>query len=203
MKKWLNAPALLLIDIQNGFDNVEYFGGERNNPEAEKNAGLILEFWRKNQWPLFHIRHDSVSPCSPLAFGQVGNAHKDEVKPLPGEPVITKNVNSAFIGTDLKERLDALGIRNLVIVGLTTQHCVSTTTRMAGNFGYDTIVVSDATAAFRAKGINGEVFPAQLVHEVSLATLNGEFAEVISSEEVLRSGVVGATDIGLSGFPQD
>ena len=203
MKKWLNAPALLLIDIQNGFDNVEYFGGERNNPEAEKNAGLILEFWRKNQWPLFHIRHDSVNPRSPLAFGQVGNAHKDEVRPLPGEPVITKNVNSAFIGTDLKERLDALGIRNLVIVGLTTQHCVSTTARMAGNFGYDTIVVSDATAAFRAKGINGEVFPAQLVHEVSLATLNGEFAEVISSEDVLRSGVVGATDIGLSGFPQD
>ena len=188
MKKWLNAPALLLIDIQKGFDNVEYYGGERNNPQAEENARLILEFWRKNRWPLFHIRHDSVNQRSPLAFGQVGNAHKDEVKPLPGEPVITKNVNSAFIGTDLKERLDALGIRNLVIVGLTTQHCVSTTARMAGNFGYDTIVVSDATAAFRAKGINGEVFPAEMVHEVSLATLNGEFAEVISSEEVLGSG---------------
>ena len=190
MKKWLNAPALLLIDIQKGFDNVEYYGGERNNPQAEENAGLILEFWRKNRWPLFHIRHDSVNRRSPLAFGQVGNAHKDEVKPLPGEPVITKNVNSAFIGTDLKERLDALGIRNLVIVGLTTQHCVSTTARMAGNFGYDTIVVSDATAAFRARGINGEVFPAQMVHEVSLATLNGEFAEVMSMEEVLRSGVI-------------
>lgn len=189
-KKWLNPPALLLIDIQKGFDNLEYYGGERNNPQAEHNAGLILSFWRKNKWPLFHVRHDSLNPRSPLAEGQRGNEHREEVKPLPGEPVIAKNVNSAFIGTDLKERLDALGIHNIVVVGLTTQHCVSTTTRMAGNFGYDTIVVADATAAFRSKGIDGEVFPAQLIHDVSLATLSKEFAEVLSTEEVLRSEVV-------------
>jgi nicotinamidase-related amidase len=109
---------------------------------------------------------------------------------LPEEPVITKNVNSAFIGTDLKERLDALGVGNIVIVGLTSQHCVSTTTRMAGNFGYNTIVVSDATAAFRSKGADGKVFPAQLVHEVSLATLNGEFAEVLTTRDILKSGEV-------------
>jgi nicotinamidase-related amidase len=186
-KKWLNAPALLLIDIQKGFDNLEYFGGERNNPQAEHNAGLILEFWRKNKWPLFHVRHNSLNPRSPLAEGQRGNDHREEVKPLPGEPVITKSVNSAFIGTDLKERMDALGIRNVVIVGLTTQHCVSTTTRMAGNFGYDTIVVADATAAFRSKGLDGKTFSAQQVHDISLATLNGEFAEVLYTEDVLRS----------------
>jgi nicotinamidase-related amidase len=187
-KKWLNAPALILIDIQKGFENLEYYGGERNNPRAEHNAGLLLEFWRKNKWPLFHVRHDSLNPRSPLAQGQPGNEHRDEVKPLPGETVITKNVNSAFIGTDLKEKLDVQGIRKLVIAGLTTQHCVSTTTRMAGNFGYDTIVVADATAAFRSKGLDGEVFPAQLVHDISLATLNGEFAEVLSTKEVLESG---------------
>jgi nicotinamidase-related amidase len=188
-KKWLNAPALILIDIQKGFENLEYYGGERNNPRAEHNAGLLLEFWRKNKWPLFHVRHDSLNPGSPLAQGQRGNEHRDEVKPLPGETVITKNVNSAFIGTDLKEKLDVQGIRNLVIAGLTTQHCVSTTTRMAGNFGYDTIVVADATAAFRSKGPDGEVFPAQLVHDISLATLNGEFAEVLSTEDVLERGL--------------
>jgi nicotinamidase-related amidase len=189
-KKWLSAPALLLIDIQKGFDNLEYYGGERNNPQAEHNASLILDFWRKNEWPLFHVRHNSTNPRSPLAEGQPGNEHRDEVRPLPTEPVITKNVNSAFIGTDLKERLDTLGIRNIVIVGLTTQHCISTTARMAGNFGYDTIVVGDATAAFRSRGVDGEIFPAQLVHEVSLATLNGEFAEVVSTEEILSSGVI-------------
>jgi nicotinamidase-related amidase len=188
-KKWLNAPALLLIDIQKGFENIEYYGGERNNPQAEHNAEVILEFWRKNKWPLFHVRHDSLNPRSPLAGGQRGNEHRDEVRPLPGETVIAKNVNSAFIGTDLKERIDALGIRNIVIVGLTTQHCVSTTARMAGNFGYDTIIVADATAAFRSKGLDGETFPAQLVHDISLATLNREFAEVLSTEEILRSGL--------------
>jgi nicotinamidase-related amidase len=133
------------------------------------------------------VRHNSTNPHSPLVEGQRGNEHRDEVKPLAGEPVITKSVNSAFIGTDLKERLDALGIRNVVIVGLTTQHCVSTTTRMAGNFGYDTIVVSDATAAFRSKDLDRKPIPAQLVHDVSLATLNREFAEVMSTEDILRS----------------
>jgi len=148
-KEWLNIPALLLIDIQKGLDNLEFYGGERNNPEAERNAGLVLEYWRKNQWPLFHVQHCSVTPGSPLTEGLPGNAHKDEVKPLPGEPVIKKNVNSAFIGTDLKERLDARAIRTVVIVGLTMEHCVSSTTRMAANFGYDTVLVADATAALK------------------------------------------------------
>jgi nicotinamidase-related amidase len=189
-KKWLNNPALLLIDIQKGLDDLEYYGGERNNPEAERNAGLILEFWRKNKWPLFHVQHCSVTPGSPLTVGLPGNELKDEVKPLSGEPVIRKNVNSAFIGTDLKERLDAQGIQTVVIVGLTTQHCISSTTRMAGNFGYDTVVVSDATAAFRSSGLKGEVIPAQLVHDVSLATLNREFAEVLSTSDILNSLVL-------------
>jgi nicotinamidase-related amidase len=188
-KEWLNTPALLLIDIQKGLDDLEFYGGERNNPEAERNAGLILEYWRKNKWPLFHVQHCSITPGSPLTEGLPGNEHKEEVKPLSGEPVIKKNVNSAFIGTDLRERLDAQGIHTVVIVGLTTQHCVSSTTRMAGNYGYDTVVVSDATAAFRSKGLNGETIPAQLVHDVSLATLNREFAEVLSTRDILGSRV--------------
>ncbi len=186
-KEWLNTPALLLIDIQKGLDDLEFYGGERNNPEAERNAGLVLDHWRKNKWPLFHVKHCSVTPGSPLTEGLPGNEHKEEVKPLSGEPVLKKNVNSAFIGTDLKERLDASGVRTVVIVGLTTEHCVSTTARMAANLGYETIVVSDATAAFRSRGLNGEAIPAQLVYEVSLATLNGEFAELLLTRDVLQS----------------
>ena len=186
-KEWLGKPALLLIDIQKGFDNLEYFGGERNNPDAEHNAGLILAYWRKNNWPLFHVQHCSVKPGSPLAEGHPGNEQKEEVKPIAGEPVIKKNVNSAFIGTDLKERLDALGTRTVVIVGLTTSYCVSTTTRMAANLGYTTVVVSDATAAFHLDGVNGESLSAQLIHDISLATLKGEFAEILSTKEILNS----------------
>jgi nicotinamidase-related amidase len=189
-KEWLDKPALLLIDIQKGFDDLEYNGGERNNPEAEHHAGQILEYWRKNKWPLFHVQHCSIVQGSPLAEGHPGNEHKEEVKPITGEPVIKKNVNSAFIGTDLKERLDTLGVRTVIIVGLTTPYCVSTTARMAGNLGYNTVVVSDATAAFRLNGLNGENIPAQVVHEISLATLNGEFAEVLSTAVILNSRVV-------------
>lgn len=186
-KEWLNTPALLLIDIQKGLDNLEFYGGERNNPEAERNAGLVLDHWRKNKWPLFHVKHCSVTPGSPLTEGLPGNEHKEEVKPLAGEPVIKKNVNSAFIGTDLQEQLDAQDIRTVVIVGLTAEHCVSTTARMAANLGYDTVVVPDATAAFRSRGLNGETIPAQLVHEVSLATLNREFAELLLTGDILDS----------------
>ncbi|HMH21484.1 MAG TPA: cysteine hydrolase family protein [Puia sp.] len=190
-KEWQNTPALLLVDIQKGLDELEYYGGERNNPSAEHNASLLLQYWRQQSWPLFHIKHCSVTPGSPLTEGLPGNEHKDEVRPLPGEPVIRKNVNSAFIGTDLRERLDAQGIRTVVIIGLTTEHCVSTTVRMAANYGYDTVLVSDATAAFRKKGINGEPIPAQVVHDVNLATLNGEFAEVVETADILgrRVGV--------------
>lgn len=190
-KEWSNIPALILVDIQKGLDELDFYGGERNNPGAEQNAGRILEYWRTNKWPLFHIQHCSVTPGSPLTEGLPGNAIKDEVKPATGEPVIKKNVNSAFIGTDLKERLDAQGIRTVVIVGLTIEHCVSTTVRMARNYGFDTVLVSDATAGFRSKGLNGESIPAQLVYDVSLATLNGEFAEVLVTREILSSRVNG------------
>jgi nicotinamidase-related amidase len=179
-----NKPALILVDIQKGFDNIEYWGGQRNNPDAELNAGELLRIWRENKLPVFHIKHCSSIPTSVLHQNNEGNAFKDMVTPIGDEPVIKKNVNSAFIGTDLKERLDAENISTLVIAGLTTDHCVSTTTRMAGNFGYETYLVSDATATFNKKGINGQNFEAELIHETALASLNGEFAAVVSTEFV-------------------
>jgi nicotinamidase-related amidase len=177
-----DRPALILIDIQKGFDNVEYLGGQRNNLDAENNAGELLQFWRKNQLPIFHIQHCSTTPTSLLHETNEGNEFKDIVKPVSGEPIIKKNVNSAFIGTDLKERLDSEKITKLVIVGLTTDHCVSTTTRMAGNFGFDTFLVSDATATFNKKGLDAQNFSAELIHETALASLNGEFATVVTTD---------------------
>jgi nicotinamidase-related amidase len=109
------------------------------------------------------------------------------VKPTEGESIIKKNVNSAFIGTDLKEQLDNNKITKVVIVGLTTDHCVSTTTRMAGNFGYDTFVASDATATFNKKGIGGQLYSAELIHETALASLNNEFATVVTTDELVES----------------
>jgi len=152
-------PALLLVDIQKGFDNIEYWGGQRNNLNAEENAARLLQLWRDHHLPVFHIQHCSSDPRSLLHATNKGNEFKDMVRPIRNEPIIQKNVNSAFIGTDLKERLNNLKITKLVIVGLTTDHCVSTTTRMAGNFGLDTFLVNDATATFNKRGCRGKTIP--------------------------------------------
>ena len=110
----------------------------------------------------------------------------EALKPKNDEPLIIKDVNSAFIGTDLKERLDSQNINKLVIVGLTTNHCISTTTRMAGNLGFDVLLISDATATFDRKGLNGKTYSSEMIHETALASLHEEFAEVIDSNVLLE-----------------
>ncbi len=183
----LDNPALVLIDIQKGFDHLEFWGGQRNNLNAETNIAELLKIWRDNNLPIFHIKHCSSNPTSLLHESNEGNDFKDIAKPIGKEPVIKKNVNSAFIGTDLKAQLDNAQITKLVIAGLTTDHCVSTTVRMAGNFGYDTFLVSDASATFNKKGVNGQNFSADLMHETALASINEEFATIVTTDFLIRN----------------
>jgi nicotinamidase-related amidase len=180
------SPALLLIDIQKGFEDVAYWGGQRNNVDAEKNAGRLLHAWRSASLPVFHVQHCSRNPRSPLRESHKGNAFQDVVKPQPGEPVIKKHVNSAFIGTDLQQQLDHLKISQLVVAGLTTDHCISTTVRMAGNLGYDTHLVSDATATFNKRAIDGTNYPAEIIHDTALASLREEFATIVTTQWLLE-----------------
>jgi nicotinamidase-related amidase len=147
----------------------------------------LLAAWRETHRPVFHVQHLSLSPDSPLRASHRGHAIKDVVRPRDGEPLFQKHVNSAFIGTDLEPQLRKSGYDTLVIVGLTTPHCVSTTARMAGNLGFRTVVVSDATAAFEIGGHDGRHYVADVVHDVSLAALEGEFATVGETEAVLRA----------------
>lgn len=179
-------PTLLLIDIQKGFLQEDVWGGHRNNKDAEIICQKLLNYWREYALPIIHIQHASTNPQSPLHPSQKGFEFQDDVQPISDELVITKNVNSAFIGTDLKDVLDDQNVSTLVIIGLTTDHCVSTTTRMAGNYGYEVFLVSDATATFDKKGQKGNVFAADLIHDTALASLNDEFASVIKSDELLR-----------------
>ncbi len=182
-----NNTALLVIDVQKAFDAEydAYWGGNRNNPHAEKNIATLLAAWRSKNFPVFHAQHCSQNPKSPLHETHIGNGFKPESMPLSGEPVFKKNVNSAFIGTDLQQQLEEQGITNIVIVGLITNHCVSTTARMATNLGFTTTVVSDATATFDRVSYDGRRFSAEEIHEVSLANLHDEFATILNTASVM------------------
>ncbi len=175
----MQKPVLVIVDYQKAFDDASFFG-RRNNLDAEKNAGEVLEAFRTRDLPVIHIRHDSVSRGSPLGADQPGNAAMDFATPRSSEPVLSKTVNSAFIGTDLENRLRALNADPVVIMGISTDHCVSTTTRMSANLGFNTILVGDACFTFNRKTI-----AADTVHETELAILDGEFAEVTTSKALI------------------
>jgi len=178
--------TLLLIDIQTGFESPVW--GDRNNPGAEDRAGDLLTAWRAVGAPVIHVRHVSKTPGSPLSGP--GTDFKPQVTPRPDERIIEKSVNSAFIGTDLQEQLQRLGTTDLVICGLTTPHCVSTSTRMAANLGYKVKLVEDACAAFSSNADvsfdQGPALTAQEIHRSALAHLHGEFAHVCRSADAIR-----------------
>jgi nicotinamidase-related amidase len=176
--------ALLLIDVQQGFD--EPYWGARNNPHAEDNIARLLDAWRAAGRPIFHVKHNSRMPRSPLHPSKPGNAYKTFAMPRAGEPSIGKDVNSAFIGTDLEAQLRAAGVDEVIIVGLTTPHCISTSARMASNLGFKTIVVSDATAAHAGRGPDGKEIDAETMHYHALAALKGEFAEIVTTGDLLK-----------------
>ncbi|MFD2261774.1 cysteine hydrolase family protein [Lacibacterium aquatile] len=177
------AIALIPIDVQQGFD---YPGWpRRNNPDMEANGQKLLAFWRGKGWPILHVRHDSVEPDSTLRPDHPGNGFRPGFAPQRYEPVIGKSVNSAFIGTDLDLRLRRLGIEKIVLFGISTDMCVSTTTRMAANLGYKVTLVGDACFCFDLKDETGETIPAEEIHRAHLATLRHEFATVMTTAEVI------------------
>ena len=177
--------ALLLIDIQEGLDESEHWGGSRNNPQAEDNCRKILDLFREKNWPLYHIQHCSTNPISPLYPSKKGNAIKSIVTPAKGEPVFQKNTNSAFINTNLEKTLQDEGIDMVVVVGLTTDHCVSATVRNAADLGFKSFLISDATATYAKTGIDGKFYEAELIHQISLASLREEFATIMTTADLL------------------
>jgi nicotinamidase-related amidase len=179
--------ALIVVDVQKAFDEWVAAGRRRNNPQAVERISELLAAFRVKGAPVIHIRHASRRPNSRFAAGQPGHAVKDEAREQAGEPVIVKQVNSSFIGTDLEQRLRESGIEHLVIVGATTNHCVETTARMAGNLGFDAKLVRDATWTFDLAGIDGEPIPAEQVHAMTLANLQGEFAEIVTASDVINA----------------
>jgi nicotinamidase-related amidase len=172
-------PALMVVDVQRGFDDAGYWG-PRNNPACEANVAALIAHARAKHWTLVYVRHDSAEDGSPLSPGNAGNAFKAVVT---GEPdvLVSKQTNSCFYGEpDLHAWLQARGISQLVLCGITTNHCCETTARMAGNLGYDVRFVLDATHTFD----RGDLTADQLAHTTAV-NLDGEFATVVATAEVL------------------
>lgn len=177
-------PALILIDLQRAIDDPSW-GNDRNNRELEANVAALLTHWRERGWPVFHVRHASREPCSTYRPGQPGFDFKPEAAPAAGERVIEKHVNSAFIGTTLEAQLRGAGIERIYVAGVITNNSVEATVRMAGNLGFETYVISDATATFGRRDFDGRWRTADEVHAMSLANMSGEYATVVTTAEAL------------------
>jgi len=181
-------PALVVIDVQNAIDHPDWARyGPRNNPQAEARIAELLDAWRRQGLPVYHVRHDSRESASHYRPGQAGNEFKDAVKPLAGETIVAKRTNSAFIGTGLEAMLRAAGHTVLVFAGVITNNSVEATVRMAGNLGFETWVVEDACFTFARPDWNGRLRTAEEVHAMSLANLAGEYCQVVRTETALAA----------------
>ncbi|MCR2762504.1 cysteine hydrolase [Microbacterium sp. zg.B48] len=182
--------ALLVIDMQRAFDDLDFWGAT-TNPDCEANVAALIDAWTGAGDPIVVVRHDSTSPLSPLHPGSPGNALVDPVARVEPALSVAKSVNSAFYGEpDLQAWLGAQAIRELVICGIQTNMCVETTARMAGNLGYDVTVVVDATRTFdlRADVAGLGVVTrtaAELMATTALDLQAGGFAKIATTAELI------------------
>jgi len=182
----LSATALLVIDVQMEFAHRTEKNISRSTPEAEANIARLLNGFRQFDLKICHIHHHSKVKGSPFTSGQPGAEVQEFASPRTGEAVYVKNVNSAFIGTSLEADLREQGIIHLIMCGATANHCVETTTRMAGNLDFDTYYVADGVWAYGEVGPDGKTHTADEVHSMTLSNIHGEFATVVTAEEILN-----------------
>jgi nicotinamidase-related amidase len=175
----------MVVDVQLAADHPKW--GPRNNTGAEKKIADLLAAWRAANMPVVHIRHDSVTPGSPYTPDTPGHPFKPESMPLPGETVIGKNANSAFVGTTLEAKLGEMGATTLAICGVLTHNCVEATVRHAGNLGYRVFVPADACWSVDVRDLTGKVWPAEDVHQLSLAVMQDEYAKVTTSDALIAA----------------
>lgn len=180
--------TLMIIDVQLAIDDPRWnMHGPRNNASGEANIARLLAGWRTAARPIIHVRHDSTEPQSSYRPGGPGHPFKPQAMPMPGETVIGKHVNSAFIGTDLETRLRAAGSRTLVVCGVITDNSVEATVRTAGNLGFDVWLAEDACWTFARRDRRGRIWPADDVHELTLAILDGEYCRIATTTEILAA----------------
>lgn len=181
----LSDAVLLPVDLQRAFDGPPW--PRRWNAEVDANGLALLAAFRAAGRPIIHVRHDSVEPGSTLRPATHGNRYRDGFGPRNSEDEISKSVNSAFIGTDLDLRLRRLGAGTVVVFGISTDMCVSTTVRTGANFGWRMILVADACDCFDLPDGNGGVIAAEAVQAAHIATLGFEFCKVVRTQDVVMA----------------
>lgn len=182
--------ALIVIDLQAGFDDPVW--GEPSNPACEDNISSLLTAWRATGAPVVFVQHDSLVPGSPLAPALPGHAFKPEMDGPPPDLLVHKSVHSAFHGSpDLDHWLRGHGISDVVISGIQTNQCCETTARIASDLGYSVRFVLDATRTFPLKTAAGTVISGDELMRVTAANLDGEFAEVTSTDVAIRRILAG------------
>ncbi|MBI2752161.1 MAG: cysteine hydrolase [Betaproteobacteria bacterium] len=182
----MSESALLVIDLQN-----DYFPGGKmeleGSPAAVEKAREALAAFRANGLSVFHVRHLSVRPGATFFLpGTEGAEIHTSVRPEAGEPVIEKNFPNSFRGTDLKEQLERAGVKHLVVAGMMTHMCVDASVRQANDYGFRVTLLADACAT-RAQKYGLETVSARQVHTAFLAALNGAYAKVAPTEEILKT----------------
>ena len=179
----IEQSALLVIDIQDSFKLGSRWE-RRNNPGFEKNVDRLLQSWRAAGPPVFFILHTDPDPGferdSPLVKVM------DFLSPRENEPVILKDTRNAFTSTDLQKRLDAQGVRRVVITGISTEQCCETTTRVAADLGYDVDFVTEATATFPIGLPDGGELSTDEVVRRTEAVLRNRFARIARVDELVE-----------------
>lgn len=181
----MTKTALLVIDVQQGLADYAALGNERSTPGAEENIAHALAFFRGGGGTVIHVRHATQQPGSRFNPQSMGFKPISFARERPGEAVVVKTVNSAFIGTSLEFDLRSAGIERLFVCGATTNQCVETTVRMSGNLEFDTVLLRDACFAFGMQDPDGGHHSADDVHLMSLANLANGFAEICTTLQAL------------------
>ena len=185
IRQFSDNTALVVIDVQEGVNNLQHWGGRtgrRNNVAAERNIAAILDAWRQRALPVYFTAHDSLELTSPLRLSVDSGRFMKGFEPAPGETVIEKHANSAFVGTNLEFSLTRRRIHRLLFVGFFTNICVETSVRMANNLGYETYLAHDACATTNRFGHDGTDYDPETIHALSLANQIGEFATGLTAE---------------------
>jgi len=184
MTEWTDSTALVVVDVQRGFDDVAYWG-ERNNPHCEQNVGMLLDAWRRHGWPVVYVRHDATDPVSPLYPGKPGNGFKSVLDGAP-DLLVTKSSHSAFHGSpDLDAWLRGHGIAGVAVCGIQTNICCETTARVASDLGYEVLFVIDATHTFDVTAPNHQVYRAREISRYTALNIDGEFGRVVHTKELV------------------